>query len=139
VAAPGYAAPGEIRSHPPGTAVYRGVSTKFDIKLLVVPARLSMSQRGTFQAGLEAVNRGATPIDPRFADATLTIDGRRSAAWDHALERGPSNAPWHKLPPEQRLSIWWTLGDRLFDGPGRYELVLKLGELESRASVEVTP
>ena len=98
-----------------------------------------MSQRGMFQAGFEAVNRGATSIDPRLADATLTVDGRRSAAWDRALERGPHDVPWQKLPPEQRLSIWWSLGDRLFDGPGRYQLVLKLGDRESIAEVEVTP
>jgi hypothetical protein len=110
-----------------------------DIKLLVVPDRLSMSQRGMFQAGLEAVNRGATTIEPLLADATLTIDGQRSAAWDRAIERAPRNCPWQKLPPEQRLSIWMSLGDRLFDGPGRYQLVLKLGDCESVAEVEVTP
>lgn len=97
-----------------------------------------MSQRGRFQAGLEAVNRGATPIEAQLCAATLTVDGRRSAAWDHAVERCPRSAA-QALPPAQRLSIWWTLGDRLFDGPGRYELVLKLGDRESRAEVEVTP
>lgn len=113
--------------------------TTFDIKLLVVPQRLSMSQRRTFQAGLEAVNRGETAIDPDVAHATLTVDGRRSEAWDRAVQDGPCDAPWRTLPPEQRLSIWWSFGERLFDGPGRYQLVLKLGDRESVAEVEVTP
>jgi hypothetical protein len=94
--------------------------TSFDIKLLVVPERLSMSQRGTFQAGLEAVNRSAIAIDPEISSATLTVDGCRSDAWDRALQSCPSDAPWRKLSPDQRL-------------------VLKLGDRESVAEVEVTP
>jgi hypothetical protein len=113
--------------------------TAFDIKLLVVPERLSMSQRRTFQAGLEAVNRGSTAIDPELSNATLTVDGQRSEAWDRAVQDGPTDAPWRRLSPEQRLSIWWPLGDRMFDHPGRYQLVLKLGDRESIAEVEVTP
>ena len=111
----------------------------FDIKLLVVPNRLSMSERATFQAGVEAVNRGATEIDPQLSAATLTIDGRRSEAWDHALQSSPTDPPWRRLSPAQRLSIWWSIGSTLFEGPGRYQLVLKLGEHESIAEVEVTP
>ena len=114
-------------------------SLDIDIKLLVVPDRFSMSERRTFQAGVEAVNRGATPVDPDLASATLTVDGCRSAAWDRALQDSPRDAPWRRVAPDQRLSIWWSLGDRLFDGPGRYQLVLKLGDRESVAEVEVTP
>jgi hypothetical protein len=115
------------------------VTGNFDIKLLVVPTRLSMSERASFQAGVEAVNRGATAIDPQLSAATLTIDGRRSEAWDHALQRSSGEAPWRQLSPAQRLSIWWSIGNTLFEGPGRYQLVLKLGEHESIAEVEVTP
>jgi acyl-CoA reductase-like NAD-dependent aldehyde dehydrogenase len=111
----------------------------FDIKLLVVPERLSMSQRRMFQAGLEAVNRSATAIDPDLGSTTLTIDGRRSDAWDRVVQDAPRDASWRRLPPAQRVSVWWSLGERLFDGPGRYQLVLKLGEHESVAEVEVTP
>jgi hypothetical protein len=115
------------------------VTGNLDIKLLVVPNRLSMSERATFQAGVEAVNRGHTEIDPQLSAATLTVDGRRSEAWDHALQSSPSNPPWRRLSPAQRLSIWWSIGSTLFEGPGRYQLVLKLGERESIAEVEVTP
>ena len=113
--------------------------TSLDIKLLVVPERLSMSQRKTFQAGLEAINRSGAAIDPDLSSATLMVDGRRSTAWDSAVQHAPQDAPWRKVSPDQRLSIWWSLGDRLFDGPGRYQLVLKLGDHESVAEVEVTP
>jgi hypothetical protein len=115
------------------------VTGTFDIKLLVVPNRLSMSERACFQAGVEAVNRGATTIDPQLSAATLTIDGRRSEAWDHAIQSSPSDPPWQRLSPAQRMSIWWTIGNALFESPGRYQLVLKLGEFESIAEVEVTP
>jgi hypothetical protein len=114
------------------------MATTFDIKLLVVPERLSMSERRIFQAGVEAVNRSATTIDPDLANATLTIDGCRCDAWDRAVSTLHA-APRRKLPPCERLSIWWPLGERLFDGPGRYQLVLKLGEHESTAEVEITP
>jgi hypothetical protein len=113
--------------------------TSFDIKLLVVPERLSMSQLRTFQAGLEAVNRSGAPIEPDLSSTTLTVDGRRSAAWDSAVQHAPHDASWRKVSPDQRLSIWWTLDERLFDGPGRYQLVLKCGDRESVAEVEVTP
>jgi hypothetical protein len=115
------------------------VTGKFDIKLLVVPNRLSMAERASFQAGVEAVNRGETEIDPQLSAATLTIDGRRSEAWDHALQAAPTDPPWRRLSPAQRLSIWWSLGSTMFEGPGRYQLVLKLGERVSVAEVEVTP
>jgi hypothetical protein len=115
------------------------VTGNFDIKLLVVPTRFSMSQRATFQAGVEAFNRGQTVLDPQLSAATLTIDGRRSAAWDHAVQSCPCNPPWRQVSPAQRLSIWWSLGQTMFESPGRYQLVLKLGELESVAEVEVTP
>lgn len=111
----------------------------FDLKLLVVPHRLSMSDRANFQAGVEAINLGESTIDPQLSEATLMIDGRRSKAWDDILQAAPANPPWRYLAPSQRLSIWWPLGDTLFDGPGRYELVLKLGEYESIAEVEVVP
>jgi hypothetical protein len=115
------------------------VTGTFDIKLLVVPDRLSMSQRSTFQAGVEATNRGMTSIDPQLSGATLTIDGRRSEAWDQALQSAPRDPPWRRVSPAQRLSIWWSLGQELFEGPGRYQLVLKVGDHESIAEVEVTP
>jgi len=98
-----------------------------------------MSQRKTFQAGLEAINRSGAPIDPDLASATLMVDGRRSTAWDSAIQHAPQDAPWRKVSPDQRLSIWWTLGERLFESPGRYQLVLKVGDRESVAEVEVTP
>jgi hypothetical protein len=113
--------------------------TTFDIKLLVVPERLSMSQRRNFQAGLEAINRGATAIDPELSSTTLTVDGQRSEAWDRVVKESPNDAPWRKLSPDQRLAVWWPLGDHMFDHPGRYQLVLKLGDHESIAEVEVTP
>ena len=97
-----------------------------------------MSQRRNFQAGLEAINRGSTAIDPELSSATLTVDGQRSEAWDRVVKES-NDAPWRKLSPEQRLAIWWPLGDRMFDHPGRYQLVLKLGDHESIAEVEVTP
>jgi hypothetical protein len=116
------------------------VTETFDIKLLVVPNRLSIRERASFQAGVEAVNRGATVIDPQLSATTLTIDGRRSEAWDHALQSCcPDDPPWRQLSPAQRLSIWWSIGNALFESPGRYQLVLKLGEHESIAEVEVTP
>ncbi|HWO19886.1 MAG TPA: hypothetical protein VNO30_13965 [Kofleriaceae bacterium] len=111
----------------------------FDIKLLVVPSRLSMSERTRFQAGVEATNHGAATIDPQLSTATLTIDGHRSQAWDHAVQKSPTDPPWRRLSPAQRVSIWWPIGNALFDGPGRYQLVLKLGDHESIAEVEVTP
>lgn len=98
-----------------------------------------MSQRRNFQAGLEAINRGSTAIDPELSSATLTVDGQRSEAWDRLVKAPPSDAPWRKLSPDQRLAVWWPLGDRMFDHPGRYQLVLKLGDQESVAEVEVTP
>jgi hypothetical protein len=115
------------------------VTGTFDIKLLVVPNRISMSERASFQAGVEAVNLSDASIDPQLSAATLLIDGRRSEAWDHALQKSPADLPWRKLSPTQRLSIWWPIGNALFESPGRYQLVLKLGEHESFAEVEVTP
>lgn len=115
------------------------MTATFDIKLLVVPNRLSMRELASFQAGVEAVNRGTLPIEPQIQAATLTIDGRRSEAWDRALHRGTEELPWQRLSPAQRLSIWWSMGDTLFESPGRYQLVLRLGEHESSAEVEVTP
>jgi len=108
------------------------------IKLLASPTTLTMAERKKFMVGLEVVNRGDAAVDPGLYNCTLTVNGQPGYAWDLAIQNGPREAAWSMLPPGKTVTMSWPLGEALFEHPGTYHLVMKLGKQESTADVHVT-
>jgi hypothetical protein len=119
------------------------VRPDLDLKLLVSPRQLSMREVATFQAGVEATNRSAAPIQAPIAETILEVDGHRCSGWERAMLSAEPRPDWLRVSPAHRLSIWWPLGAllgaSLFRRPGRYRLVLRSGDDASEVEVEVTP
>ena len=108
------------------------------IKLLASPTTLTMAERKNFMVGFEVVNRGSAAVDPDLYSCGLTVNGQPGFAWDLAIQNGPRDAAWSMLPPGKTATMSWPLGEALFERPGDYHLVMKLGKQESTADVHVT-
>jgi hypothetical protein len=127
---------GAAQSTPAGPSK---MTPTLEIELFAEPAKLAMAQRALFKIGLRAVNRGAAPVDPQLHDAVLTANGQRVYAWDLAIQNGARDDSWTSLPPGKSIDMSWSLGEAIFEKPGKYQLALTLGGQTSSADVEVTP
>ena len=120
------------------------IKSPIEIRLLVTPTRLSMSERDRFRIGLTATNTTDTALDPHLFGVRLLVNGTPSAAFDLAVGN-VMPAKWDVLPAaETTPPIEWPLGTALFTEPGEYVLVLRLEwegwtPVESAATVTVTP
>lgn len=108
------------------------------IKLLSSPTRLTMAERSTFMVGLEVENRGAEVVEPELSQCSLLVNGEPSMSWGFAIGNGTREPAWYKLPPGKSVTMSWPLGEALFEHPGDYRLVMKLGHQESTADIHVT-
>lgn len=110
-----------------------------DIHLLTTTAQLTMAERASFHVGLEAVNTSPRVVDPNLSSARLLVNDVPSPAWDLALGNGGRSPTWEALPPGEKVSADWPLGEALFPTPGSYRLRLVVGNLETTTVVVVTP
>jgi hypothetical protein len=108
------------------------------VKLLVSSSAISMKDRKSFSVGIEVENTSNGPVAPNLDTATLTANGAHAYAWDLAIQNGARDARWDALPPGEKLTMSWPLGEALFEKPGDYKLELKLGAHEATASVKVS-
>jgi len=114
------------------------MTSPLSIKLLASPTTISMADRAAFSIGLEVHNRGASKVDPELTNCTLSVNGKESMAWNMAVGNGAREPSWVDLAPGKTVTMSWPLGGELFGKPGRYHLVLALGDQESTADVTVT-
>jgi hypothetical protein len=121
------------------------MKSPIEIRLLVAPTQLSMSERDRFRIGLVATNTSDSAVGPQLYAARLLVNGTPSPAFDLALGNSVMPAKWDVLPAgETTPVVEWPLGEALFTEPGEYVLVLRLigdgwPRLESSATVTVTP
>lgn len=127
---------GTAQSTPSGPSK---MTPTLEIALIAEPAKLVMAQRALFKIGIQAVNRGAVPVDPQLHDAVLTANGQHVYAWDLAIQNGARDDSWTRLQPGKSIDMSWSLGEAIFEKPGKYQLVLTLGAQTISADVEVTP
>jgi hypothetical protein len=124
---------------------HRTMKSPIQVRLLVAPARLSMSERDDFRIGLVATNTSDAAIDPHLYATRLLVNGEASVAFDLALGNGVMPAKWDVLPAgDTTPAAEWWLGPALFTEPGDYLLMLRLDwegwtPVESSATVTVTP
>jgi hypothetical protein len=121
------------------------MKSPIEIRLLVAPTRLSMSERERVRIGLVATNTSDAAVDPHLYAARLLVNGTPSAAFDLALGNGVMPAKWDVLAAGDTTPVVeWPLGTALFTNPGEYVLALHLKwedwtPVESSATVTVTP
>jgi hypothetical protein len=110
-------------------------------RLSVEPDTVPLDGRDRLRLTLSATNAGTEIVDPELHRAQLEINGRRSRAFSLAVGNGRREPKWYSLPPGDTVSMTWpTLGERLFDEPGEYTLVLSLQGREADAvTVTVSP
>jgi len=102
------------------------------LKLLAEPHDLFMAERGKFEVGVTASNRGTEVVDPELYRARLLINGRDSLVWSDAIGNGYREAKWFALPPGDSVSMIWTsMGESFFPRPGVYTLILRLSHIEA--------
>ncbi len=121
------------------------MKSPIELRLLVHPTRLSMSERDHFRVGLVATNTSDAALDPHLYSARLLVNGTPSVAFDFALGNGAMPAKWDLLPAgDATRPVEWPLGDALFTEAGEYQLALRLEwddwtSVEAKVTVVVTP
>jgi hypothetical protein len=96
------------------------------------PTSLTVDTRDQLRVTLSATNVGTEIVDPELHRAQLLVNGQRSQAFAFAVGNGRREAKWYALPPGDTVEMTWsTLGERLFDGPGEYSLVLSFDGREA--------
>ena len=107
-------------------------------RLEVRPLTLSMAELDSFDLALSAVNNSAEPLDPQLHNAKLLVNGKVSLAFMLTVGNGLRGEEWFALPPGQEARIHWKMGN-MFEGPGKYELVLDWWGEHAAVVVEVLP
>lgn len=104
----------------------------------VSPLRLTMAELDSFDLRLTAVNNSSQVVDPLLHNAKLLINGKVSLAFMLTVGNGLRGEEWFALPPGQQATIHWNMWN-IFEGPGKYELVLDWWGEHAAVTVEVGP
>jgi len=107
------------------------------LELRAHPRALTMATRSKFLVGFVITNTGSKVIDPEIDGCELLVDGTPSMDFGFAVSNGARESTWYALPPTEHVEREWPLGEDLFQAPGDYALVLRLGEQQTPA-VHVT-
>jgi hypothetical protein len=120
----------------------RGKETKSVPMLVELAAELegvnsrthySLIVRGTVS------NVGPVPLDTRLAQSELLVNSEPSLVWSLAIGNGPRDPREYRLEPAGSLTFARVLGGGLLQGPGDYELILRVRGVESnRVRVHVS-
>ncbi len=110
------------------------------LEVLVSTPHIAMATRERVEVGLRATNLTHAPFDPGLHSCELLVNGEPSVDFRAAVGNGSFEPEWTWLPAGQSVAMTRPLGDLLFDHPGPYTLVLRLGSASSNAvQVRVDP
>ena len=109
------------------------------MQVIAEPKEVAIDKLATFKIGVEVKNVGGEAIDPKIYDTVLLVNGEHNIAWDLAVQNGPREEAWWQLKPGHVVAASWPLGEAMFPQPGDYDVVLRLGVLESSIRIRVTP
>lgn len=116
----------------------RSAEQPIETTMEVSPLRLTMAELDSFDLRLTAINHSAHTIDPLLYNARLLINGKVSLAFMLTVGNGLRGEEWFALPPGQQATIHWNMWN-MFEGPGKYELVLDWWGEHEVVRVEVGP
>jgi hypothetical protein len=105
--------------------------------MIVKPLRLSKAELDSFELALSVLNQSSETLDPQLHNAALLVNGKASMAAMLTFGNGRRQAEWFTLPPGKEARIHWNMWN-IFEGPGRYELVLDWWGLHDPVVVTIT-
>jgi len=92
------------------------------IELLVSSNNLNLEDIPEFEIGVKITNNLSHPIPFDLSECELYVNSERSIAWELTAQNG--TAMNIKISPGKSETIFWTVGEALFEFPGIYELKL---------------
>jgi hypothetical protein len=92
------------------------------VELLVSTNNLNPEDIPTFELGVKMTNHESKSIPFDLSDSSLYVNSERNIAWDLTVNNGTlMNIT---ISPGKSETIFWPIGEALFNLPGIYELKL---------------
>lgn len=92
------------------------------IELLVSTNNLKPEEIPKFEIGVKITNNLSHAIPFNLSDSSLYVNSERNIAWDLTVNNG--SLMNIKISPGKNETIFWPIGEALFESPGIYELKL---------------
>ena len=92
------------------------------IELLVSTNNLNPEDIPMFELGVKITNSQSDIIPFDLSDSSLYVNSERNIAWDLTVNNGTLMNI--KISPGKSETIFWPIGEALFQSPGIYELKL---------------
>ena len=77
------------------------------------------------------INNGDAPIDTQLVSSDLLVNGQPSFAWSLAIGNGLRDMRESALPAGEQVDFSRVMGSSLVQGPGDYEMVLRVLGVDS--------
>ena len=92
------------------------------IELLVSTNKLKPEDIPKFEIGVKISNNQSHSIPVDLSECELYVNSERNLAWDLTVNNG--SLINIKISPGKNETIFWPIGEALFESPGIYELKL---------------
>lgn len=93
-----------------------------NVELLVSTNNLNPEDIPTFELGVKMTNHQSKSIPFDLSESSLYVNSVRNIAWDLTVNNGTLMNI--KILPGNSETIFWPIGEALFESPGIYELKL---------------
>jgi hypothetical protein len=94
----------------------------FATELLVSANNLNPEEILAFELGVRITNQGSESIPFDLSNSVLYVNSERSIVWNLTVQNGTLMNI--KILPGKSETIFWPIGEALFQSPGIYELML---------------
>jgi|SRR5579859_1416237 len=108
-------------------------SAPIDVALDVQPTTVSQDNLDQLTVRGVVTNHGDAPIDTQLVSSELLVNGQPSFAWGLAIGNGLRDMRETALPPGEQVAFSRVMGKSLAQGPGDYEMVLRVLGVDSPA------
>ena len=106
------------------------------IELLVSSNHLKPENIPKFEVGVKITNNRSHSIPFDLSEFELYVNSERNMAWDLTVNNGTLMNI--KISPGMNETIFWPIGEAMFEFPGIYELKLVRGNAVLKQMVYIT-